>query len=254
MRANLRGQVAYEATLQGHQGLIVEVRLDGVSRTREIGGSRCAELGAGSVEITACPSPALWHVTAPAQESFRTVAMACGDAFLDALNDSDSELAERCHTLMHQEGISIEAATPYAICLAQRLLDIDHTAPSAKLSAAGCAMELLAEVLPKVSMKTTEDDRIEFALNYIAQNPGADVTISQIARAARMSPTSLKSLFRASQGRSIGAVMKEKRLQLARRMLSTGTGLKDVAHCLNYSGAETLARALRQSAPSELSE
>ena len=254
MRAHLRGQAAYDATIRGHDGLVVELRLEGQSNSQEVGGARTANLGPGQYEIAACPSPTMWHVTAPAQEQFRTVALACKTPFLDALKHTDPELAKRCDVTLQEAGIQIAQASQHAVCLAQKLLDLDLGRSNARLAAAGHAMELLAETLPMPAETKPTDDQMGFVADYIRRNPGADVTISAIAKVARMSPSTLKLRFRQSNGYSIGHAIRAERICLAREMLEAGSGLKDVAHCLRYSSADALARALRNASLSEMSE
>ncbi|MEL7252772.1 MAG: helix-turn-helix domain-containing protein [Pseudomonadota bacterium] len=254
MRAHLRGQAAYDATIRGHDGLVVELRLDGQSISKEVGGTRAANLGPGQYEVAACPTPTMWHVTAPAQEQFRTVALACKKPFLDALGHVDADLAKRCDAALQEAGIQIADASQHAICLAQKLLDLDLDRPNARLAAAGHAMEFLAETLPMPVPTAPTDDQMSFVTDFIRQNPGADITISTIAKAARMSPSTLKARFRQSNGYSIGYAIRAERMGLAREMLEAGSGLKDVADCLRYSSADALARALRNASMSEMSE
>ncbi|WP_298971187.1 AraC family transcriptional regulator [uncultured Roseobacter sp.] len=254
MRANMRGQAAYDAMIRGIAGLVVEVRLHGESRSREIGGPRRARLQSGSLEIAGCPVPAQWHVQAPAQEVFATVAVAYDGPFVEGLGDAAPELAARCTALMEREGLINTQASQHSLCIAQRLLDTDIHHGSAKLQLAAGAMDLLASAFDELKCPALQDDRMSFVRDYIAQNPGADVKIADVARAARMSPTTLKARFRSAHGRSIGAVMKERRLRLAQEMLENGCGVKDVAHRLQYSSSDSLTRALRQASESELSD
>lgn len=252
MRANMRGQAAYDATIRGIAGLVIEVRLRGDSHSREIGGPRRAHLRDGSLEIAGCPTPAQWHVQAPAQEVFTTVAVAYDDTFIEGMRDAAPDLATRCRALMAREGLVTTRASQYSLCIAQRLLDVDTGRSSATVQLAAGAMDLIASAFGELDCPEPEDDRMDFVRDYIAQNPCADVTISDVARAARLSPTTLKSRFRRAYGCSIGAVMKDRRLRLAREMLQSGSCLKDVAHRLHYSSSDSLTRALRQAAESEL--
>lgn len=89
--------------------------------------------------------------------------------------------------------------------------------------------------------------RIERAVQFIADNLDAPITLDDIAEAACLSPFHLCRVFRNQTGTTPRAYLQEKRLAEARRLLrETASGLDDIAAQTGFASAGSLAGAIRR--------
>lgn len=89
----------------------------------------------------------------------------------------------------------------------------------------------------------------------IAQNPGAFVTLKQIAHAFKVKPKRLTMAFQNILGLSVAQYVRRERLQAAQRLLlQTSRPIRDIAEELGFSCSANFASAFRMSvgmSPSE---
>lgn len=247
MRADLVGQPAYRGEIAGVPGLVLEVRLDGASESREIGGAgRSGSLLPGQGEIVGCPTPATWCVTAPRQARFRTVALAFSAEELVRLAGVDEALAVRAQSMLAEGGMA-HAVAPIALRIAaERLLHADLLASGARTRAYGAALECLSLGLNATNAAapdTAHDALAERVAASVREDPAPDRTLRRLAEEFAVSEATLKRVFVARHGVSVGRFAREARLDLAREMLTTGASVSATASALRYASPETLTRA-----------
>ncbi|WP_208354308.1 helix-turn-helix transcriptional regulator [Pseudaestuariivita rosea] len=250
MRADLVGQPAYNGEVLGCSGLILEIRLSGLSKSIELGGrQRTGHLEAGLIEVAGCPQPATWRVSAPAQSEFRTVAIGFSPDELMRLKMIDSRLCNQAmHLLVNSKMIG--GSAPLAlIAVAEMLLLLDIDAPGGHLKAAGYAMNCLADALGIFYEAPAQDNFSMLARRVAASlqaNPHPGRTLRILAHEFLVSEASLKRIFMAHHGVSIGKFAKTARLSLARQMMISGSSVAAAAEMLGYSSPETFCRAYKQ--------
>ncbi len=260
MRADLRGQKAYQGEITGVPGLVIEVRLDGVSRSKELGAAeRQGVLSAGHAEIAGCALAAKWLVTAPDQSIFRTVALAFTQPELAHLADVDDLLSARALSLLSKGELDKFIAPAALTVAAERLLYLDLAAAGAKLRAYGTALECLAislEALDASAPASSHGTLADRIATSIQSNPHPNRTLCKLAKEFAVSEATLKRAFVAKFGVSPGKFAREARLDLARDLLSGGRSVSSVASTLGYASGETMSRAFATRfghAPSQVS-
>ena len=251
MRADLSGQKAYQGEITGVPGLVIEVRLDGVSRSKELGAAeRKGVLSAGHAEIAGCALPAKWLVTAPDQSVFRTVALAFTQPELAHLADVDELLSARALSLLSKGELDNFIAPAALTVVAERLLYLDLAAAGAKLRAYGTALECLAislEALDASAPASSHGTLADRIATSIQSNPHPNRTLCKLAK---------EFAVVAKFGVSPGRFAREARLDLARDLLSGGRSVSSVASTLGYASGETMSRAFATRfghAPSQIS-
>ncbi|MEM8691691.1 MAG: helix-turn-helix domain-containing protein [Pseudomonadota bacterium] len=259
MRADLSGQKGYKGEITGVPGLVIEVRLDGVSQSKEVcGAERQGALSAGNAEIAGCAVPAKWLVTAPDQTVFRTVELAFTQSKLARLAEVDKSLSAHALSLLSKGALTSFIAPAALRVVAERLLYLDLAAAGAKLRAYGIALEFLAisleaiDVSANVSSSGTLADRIAAS---IRSDPHPARTLCKLAEEFAVSEATLKRAFVAKFGVSPGRFARQARLDFARDLLSSGKSVSSVASILGYASGETMSRAFAARfghAPSQL--
>ncbi|MEL6467218.1 MAG: helix-turn-helix domain-containing protein [Pseudomonadota bacterium] len=247
MRAELSGQKAYRGEIRGVPGLVMEIRLDGISRSKEVGAAgRQGTLSAGRAELAGCAVPTKWLVIAPDQAAFRTVALAFTQTELERLAAVDEAISERALSLL-ANGDLIHFSAPAALWVAaERLLHLDLAAAGAKLRGYGAALDCLAislgaiEAPTSISAYGTLADRIAAS---IRSDPHPARTLCKLAEEFAVSEATLKRAFVAKFGVSPGRFAREARLEYARDLLSSGKSVSSVASTLGYASGETMSRA-----------
>ncbi len=97
--------------------------------------------------------------------------------------------------------------------------------------------------------------RLERVREVIAARPQGEYSLSELAQVAAMSPSSLRSKFKACYGQTLFDFLKQKRLQMARDYLLRGYSVQQAAHFAGYSYATNFTTAFRKHfgvAPSSL--
>jgi transcriptional regulator GlxA family with amidase domain len=82
---------------------------------------------------------------------------------------------------------------------------------------------------------------------WIAEHPGADLSVDALAERARLSPRQFARAFTAETGMPPGRYVDRVRLEAARRLLEdTRDGVEQVARCCGYHTPEAMRRAFQQ--------
>ena len=83
--------------------------------------------------------------------------------------------------------------------------------------------------------------------HWIAEHPGADLSVDALAERARLSPRQFARAFTAETGMPPGRYVDRVRLEAARRLLEdTRDGVEQVARCCGYHTPEAMRRAFQQ--------
>lgn len=91
------------------------------------------------------------------------------------------------------------------------------------------------------------DSRIARAVDFIEAHLVDDLSLAFIASAARMSPSWLKTSFKAVTGRPVWAYVKERRLERARLLLADRNySLTQIAYACGFSSHSHMSRAFKQ--------
>lgn len=245
----LRGQSAYAARAQGTLGLTIEVRLQGYSTAHQVGriGPK-HEMRPGEYFILGQRDVSEWEIEAPAQEVFKTVSITYSETEITGVRDAG--LSAAVDTLFAR-GQHLHGRSPTILtAMAESLFSLSPEKPFEFLRTRNLAMNILLEAMSHqvqvVPDQPHSDKKItERAESYIAQNLSVALKIDDVARHCRMSTSALKKVFSTVTGRSIGAVMKEKRMLRADQLLRQGVPISDVAQTFHYSAPEAFARAYR---------
>jgi transcriptional regulator GlxA family with amidase domain len=92
-----------------------------------------------------------------------------------------------------------------------------------------------------------ERDGVRDVQAYVADHLGADLSVSALARRARMSPRNFARVFRREVGSTPAAYIEAQRVETARRLLETsGRSVAEVADACGFGRAETMHRAFRR--------
>ncbi|MEM6537354.1 MAG: AraC family transcriptional regulator [Pseudomonadota bacterium] len=134
--------------------------------------------------------------------------------------------------------------------IARQMLTTTRYGTDRRLYLAGRAHDLIGSVVEHersssdahhaVSVALTRQDfgRISDAVDIVLGNLDAPPTCSEIASQVGLSPKKLARGFKAVHGLTLGAFVKEKRMELARRMLEDGApSVSAVAYRLGYHPA-----------------
>lgn len=134
----------------------------------------------------------------------------------------------------------------------------------ARLYLEGLSLQILSQGLKldkpwasvcEVRIHPKERLRLERVRDRIAAHPQAEYSLNELAQTAAMSPSSLRSKFKACYGQTLFDFLKEQRLQMARDYLLRGFSVQQAAHFTGYSYATNFTTAFRKHfgvAPSSL--
>ena len=91
-----------------------------------------------------------------------------------------------------------------------------------------------------------EQQRLEIVRRLLEQTPENDYTLSELAQRAAMSPSSLRSKFRAAYGCSVFDYLRDCRLERARGYLLAGYSVQQAAWMSGYQHATNFSTAFRR--------
>lgn len=117
----------------------------------------------------------------------------------------------------------------------------------------GLALQLTGLGIPKNKTRTHVTDavsspqreRLELVRQKLEFAPHQNYSFSELAQIAAMSPSSLRSKFRATYGLSPFDYLRRYRLELARQYLNQGFSVQQTAHKVGYRHATNFATAFR---------
>lgn len=118
----------------------------------------------------------------------------------------------------------------------------------------GLSLQLLShglasfDSLPAPSSGLCPRDRLmlERVREHLHQQPGDEHDLTELARLACMSSSSLRSKFRALYGETVFGYLRNRRLDQARQLLEQGWQIQQAAHHVGYRHASNFATAFRQ--------
>ena len=89
-----------------------------------------------------------------------------------------------------------------------------------------------------------KSDRVQSALAFARQNLRKELTVEQLAEAARLSPRQFARVFRAELGKSPAKVIEQLRVEAAQLMLEDGRhSIEEVVRETGFANRERLRRA-----------
>lgn len=95
--------------------------------------------------------------------------------------------------------------------------------------------------------KVHESDRLGPLFDWIREHLAADLSISKLARRARMSPRTLQRRVEEATGLSIGRWIMSERLRAAKQSLEgPGRSLDEIAHCCGFGTLANMRHHFRQ--------
>jgi len=112
----------------------------------------------------------------------------------------------------------------------------------------------LSLILMRRAITETREDRlnarrsiVEKAERFMSRQRGRPLSLGEVARAVRLSPNYLTSLFRSETGVSLGAHMRKQRVAQAKVMLaSTRKSVTQIAYDLRFSDPFAFSRAFKR--------
>ncbi|PSL16156.1 AraC-like DNA-binding protein [Marinobacterium halophilum] len=126
---------------------------------------------------------------------------------------------------------------------------------SLQILSQGLVLDDTSTASTNVRIPPQERLRLERVRELIVTHPQGEYSLSELAQAAAMSPSSLRSKFKACYGQTLFDFLKHKRLQMARDYLLRGYSVQQAAHFAGYSYATNFTTAFRKHfgvAPSSL--
>ena len=250
--AQMRGIRQMTADTQAVPGLSIEARLQGRSFSREaMPPYRTARIESGTISINGFPTESRWTVEMPAQKSFDAVSVCYPPSFLDALSDTDPELAARAKRLVadqvcQREAMSFSRRLPFVklqqLCLRDR--------SGSKLRAEAIALDLLVDTVEALSERQTEKKPSETLVEKVCETIEARLSsppkLAQLAQLFRVSETQLKRSFSEQTGQPIGRYIAQRRMEAAWALVTMGLPLAQVADEVGYANPEAFSRAFRR--------
>ncbi len=250
MRADVYGVPKYKAIVTGLSGFVIEVRLSGISQSREIAGSRVGDLASGNIGVVGNSKAATWDVRAPAQASFRTVSVGYSREWLAAHRSRDPECVDAASAIIDEQGRADIETSPRCSAIAEELLHLDFQQPGAALDAEALALRLFAQVMRLIVRDT--DDRpppeklVRTIVARIEDSPRPDMTIKELADSFGVSESTLKRKFIDQLGVTPGAYARQIRMRKARDLLLGGLDIETVASLSGYSTPVAFSRAFKK--------
>ncbi|KAA8995398.1 helix-turn-helix transcriptional regulator [Affinibrenneria salicis] len=142
----------------------------------------------------------------------------------------------------------------YLLCGIQQTLTTASCDLARRMMLEGLMLQLLAHCLPPGAaaqekshgLSPGEQRRLESVRQLLQQQPEKDHALPELARAAAMSSSSLRTKFRQSYGQSVFDYLRDCRLNLARRYLQQGYSVQQAAWLSGYQHATNFATAFRR--------
>ncbi|PLV54487.1 helix-turn-helix transcriptional regulator [Erwinia sp. B116] len=139
-----------------------------------------------------------------------------------------------------------ESPPAFASAAAEARADAVATAGITRPVAAASPQSGMAVASLTPPLPPGERARLEQVRQLIAASPEQPHTLAELARAAAMSPSSLRSKFRQAYGDSVFNYLRDCRLAQARRYLQQGHSVQQAAWMSGYQHASNFATAFRR--------
>lgn len=88
--------------------------------------------------------------------------------------------------------------------------------------------------------------RIKKALQYIELNYARQISNVELSTISCLSPSRFHQVFQNTLGVSPQNYIKEKRMKMAKKMMSSGQSLAQISYCVGYSSQASFTRAFKQ--------
>lgn len=240
----------YESVSLGHAPLLMVIVLKGQVRL-SIGAVR-RELGSGmAASLQLRPEYAL-EAYQSAGQRLETVVLAFDPGRMVPARTEQGSL----RTLLRgvQDPVVLWDLPPALVVAIEQSLGASLPELQKTLVLEGLALQLTGYGLPeqvhpvgrKIRTSSQEHQRLEAVRQLLEFAPTEDYSLVALARRAAMSPSGLRSKFRATYGLSVFGYLRKCRLNLAWHYLEQGYSVQQAAHRSGYRHATNFATAFRR--------
>ncbi|NWO06241.1 MAG: helix-turn-helix transcriptional regulator [Alteromonadaceae bacterium] len=248
--SHLQVQHAYESVSFGQAPLLILLVLEGHIRLSI--GQREREVVPGrALTLQVHPSFPL-QALQPSQSSLKILTLAFDPRGADVGRAASPQL----HRLLANIRSPVHAWTP-PVWLNEALANTWRASMPAEqqvLVLEGLALQLTgyglpagqAQPEPAVLLSDRQRERLEAVRQTLEFEPLHPYRFAELAERAAMSPSSLRSKFRAAYGLSVFEYLRRCRLELARQYLAAGYSVQQAAHKVGYAHAPNFSAAFRQ--------
>ncbi len=239
----------YQSVSLGHAPLLILLVLEG--RVHLKIGALEKKIGAGSAVTMQLHPEYPLQATQISQQRLNTVTLAFDPKGANVGRAAPPTLL-RLLTLIH-EPLHVWSLPDFLITQLTNNYPPDLPDLQQSLLLEGLALQLTGLGIPKSNTRTHATDavsnpqreRLELVRQKLEFAPHQNYSFSELARIAAMSPSSLRSKFRATYGLSPFDYLRRHRLELARQYLSQGFSVQQTAHKVGYRHATNFATAFR---------
>jgi len=241
---------SYESVSLGHAPLLMVIVLEG--RIRLSVGAVERELGSGmAASLQLRPEYAL-AAYQPAGQRLKTIVLAFDPG--GPLPAQTEQGSLRALLRGVQDPVVLWDVPPVLMTALEQPLGVGLPELQKTLVLEGLALQLvgygLPEQVPAIERKsrasTQEHQRLEAIRQLLEFAPTDDYSLTDLARRAAMSPSSLRGKFRATYGLSVFGYLRKCRLNLAWHYLEQGYSVQQAAHRSGYRHATNFATAFRR--------
>ena len=241
---------SYESVSLGHAPLLMVIVLEG--RIRLSIGAVERELGSGmAASLQLRPEYAL-AAYQPAGQRLKTIVLAFDPG--GPLPSQTEQGPLRALLRGVQDPVVLWDVPPVLMTALEQSLGVRLPELQKTLVLEGLALQLVGHGLPeqvpaierKSRASTQEHQRLEAIRQLLEFAPTENYSLTDLASRAAMSPSSLRSKFRATYGLSVFGYLRKCRLNLAWHYLEQGYSVQQAAHRSGYRHATNFATAFRR--------
>ena len=241
---------SYESVSLGHAPLLMVIVLEGHIRLSV--GAVERELGSGmAASLQLRPEYAL-AAYQPAGQRLKTIVLAFDPG--GPLPAQTEQGSLRALLRGVQDPVVLWDVPPGLMTALEQPLGVGLPELQKTLVLEGLALQLVGHGLPeqvpaierKSRTSTQEHQRLEAIRQLMEFAPTDNYSLTDLASRAAMSPSSLRSKFRATYGLSVFGYLRKCRLNLAWHYLEQGYSVQQAAHRSGYRHATNFATAFRR--------
>ncbi|WP_323751224.1 helix-turn-helix transcriptional regulator [Marinobacter sp.] len=240
----------YESVSLGHAPLLILLVLEG--RVRLKIGALEKELEPGSAVTMQLHPEYPLQATQMSQQSLNTVTLAFDPKGTDVGRAAPPTLLRLLSQV--QEPIHTWRLPDFLIEQLSNGFPSELPGLQQSLLLEGLALQLTGMGIPEDSARehgaepisSPQRERLELVRQKLEFAPHHSYRFSELARIAAMSPSSLRTKFRATYGLSPFDYLRRYRLELARQYLSQGFSVQQTAHKVGYRHSTNFATAFRR--------
>ena len=187
------------------------------------------------------PGSEVWQIPDHLLTGLRGVLQPCADPLVRQLMLEGLLLQLLAQQLLAEPGEAAEPTSRHQPATTAAAATCSGTMRPTVRAVRLAATEAASSVLPP-----GERARLEQVRQLIAASPEQPHTLAELASAAAMSPSSLRSKFRQAYGDSVFNYLRDCRLAQARRYLQQGHSVQQAAWMSGYQHASNFATAFRR--------